>query len=137
MNSKPRWGGRAERSRDFARRQRCGTTPFRSFAAANARRTQFRPSSSPLALAELCVPTTAVIVEDVIGSNIVSTNIVALRRIESGACLAPGIVLGANRGLRAGGRHADTTGTFHRRHALLKAAGGELASRLWDLPAGN
>jgi len=90
-----------------------------------------------VALAELCIATTAVFVEDMISPNIVSTNIVAVRRIESGVCPAPGIVLGANRGGRAGGRHADTAGTFHRRHALLKAAGAELASRLWDLPAGN
>src|SRR6516225_8425662 len=36
-----------------------------------------------------------------------------------------------------GGRHADATGTFHRQHALLKAAAAELASRLWDLPSGE
>jgi hypothetical protein len=40
-------------------------------------------------LAELCVATIAVFVEDMIGLNIFSTNIVALRRIESCVCLAP------------------------------------------------
>jgi hypothetical protein len=47
------------------------------------------------------------------------------------------VLEGADLGARAGGRHADTTGTFHRQHALLKAAAVELASRLWDLPAGE
>jgi hypothetical protein len=87
-------------------------------------------------LAELCAATNAAFVEDMIGLNIVSTKLVALERIESSVCPAPGLPSrGANPGARAGGRHADTTGTFHRQHALLKAAAVELASRLWDLPA--
>ena len=137
INSKPRRYGSAERDRDFARCRRCGTRPFSSFAAANVRRAQFRSSSSPQALAELSVATNAVFVEDMIGLNMVPTNVVALRRIESSVCQAPGSFKGANLGARAGGRHADRAGTFHRQHALHKAAGSELASRLWDLPAGE
>jgi hypothetical protein len=86
-------------------------------------------------LAELCVATNAVFVEDMVGLNIVPTNVVAVRRIESSVCPAPASFKGANPGARAGGRHADTAGTFHRQHALHKAAGSELASRLWDLTA--
>ena len=138
INSKPRRDGSAERNRDFARCRRCGARPFSSFAAANVRRAQSRSSSSPQALAELCVAPNAVFVEDMIGGlNMVPTNVVALRRIESSVCQAPGSFKGANLGARAGGRHADTAGTFHRQHALHKAAGSELASRLWDLPAGE
>ena len=51
-------------------------------------------SSSPLALAELCAATNAVFVEDMIGLNIVSTNVVALQRIESSVCPAPETSLG-------------------------------------------
>ena len=109
--------------------------PFSSFAAANVRHARFRSSSSPQALAELCLATNAVFVEDMIGLNIFSTKLVALQRIESSIRPAPRSFKGANLGERAGGRHADTAGTFHRQHALLKAAGRELASRLWDLPA--
>jgi hypothetical protein len=59
---------------------------------------------------------------------------VALQRIESSVAWLPRYPFwGTNPGERAGGRHADTTGTFNRQHALLKAASGELASRLWDL----
>jgi hypothetical protein len=137
INSKPRRGGSARRGRDFARCRRCGAMALRGSAATNARRARSGSSSSPLALAELCAATNAVFVEDMIGLNIVSTNVVALRRIESSVCPAPGSSFkGADLGERAGGRHADTTGTFHRQHALHKAAAAELASRLWDLPAG-
>ena len=90
-----------------------------------------------MALAELCVAADAVSVEDMVGLDIFSTNVVALQRIESSVCPAPGSFKGANRGARAGGRHADATGTFHRQHALLKAGAAELASRLWDLPSGE
>jgi hypothetical protein len=74
-----------------------------------------------------------VFVEDMIGLNIFSTNIVALRRIESCVCLAPAssgepIVANAPEAV------TRTQGTFHRQHALLKAPAAELASRLWDLP---
>jgi hypothetical protein len=40
-------------------------------------------------LAELCVATNAVFVEDMIGLNIVPTNVVAVRRIESSVCPLP------------------------------------------------
>jgi hypothetical protein len=40
-------------------------------------------------LAELCAATNAAFVEDMIGLNIFSTNVVALRRIESSDCPAP------------------------------------------------
>jgi hypothetical protein len=86
-------------------------------------------------LAELCVATNAVFVEDMIGLNIFSTNVAADRKQR-----LPGsrIVLWEPIWhTRAGGRHADTTGTFHRQHALLTAGAAELASRLWDLPAGK
>ena len=126
-----------ERGRDFARCRQCGATPLSGFAAANARRARSGSSSSPLALAELCVAADAVSVEDMVGLNIFSTNVVALQRIESSVCPAPGSFKGANRGARPGGRHADATGTFHRQHALLKAGAAELASRLLDLPAGG
>jgi hypothetical protein len=106
--------------------------PFSGVAAANVRRARFRSSLSPQALPELCLATNAVFVEDMIGVNIFSTN--ALQRFESSVCQAP-VFEGAKFSARAGGRHADTTGTFHRQHALLKAARSELASRLWDLPA--
>jgi hypothetical protein len=136
INSKPRRDGSAQRGRDFARCRQCGATALRGFAATNARRARSGSSSSPLALAELCAATNAVFVEDMIAPNIVSTNVVALQRIESSVCPAPGSSFkGADPGERAGGRHADTTGTFHRQHALHKAAAAELASRLWDLPA--
>ena len=79
----------------------------------------------------------AVFVEDMINLNIFSTNTVAPQRTESSVCLAPRSFRGSRPGARAGGRHADTTGTFHRQHALLKAAACELASRLWDLPPGR
>jgi hypothetical protein len=41
-------------------------------------------------LAELCVAANAVSVEDMIGLNIFSTNVVALQRIESSVRPAPG-----------------------------------------------
>jgi hypothetical protein len=41
-------------------------------------------------LAELCVAADAVSVEDMVGLNIFSTNVVALQRIESSVCPAPG-----------------------------------------------
>jgi hypothetical protein len=86
-------------------------------------------------LAQLCVATNAAFIEDMIGLNIFPTNMVAVQRIESSVCPAPKSLEGANLGTRAGGHHADTTGTFHRQHPLLKAGRSELASRLWDLPA--
>jgi hypothetical protein len=46
-----------------------------------------------LALAELCVAADAVSVEDRVGLNIFSTNVVALQRIESSVCPAPGSYL--------------------------------------------
>lgn len=93
INSKPRRDGRVERGRDFARCRRCGATLPSGCAAVSARRARFRSSSSPLALAELCVATNAVFVEDMIGPNIFSTKVVALRRIESIVCPAPGSFL--------------------------------------------
>jgi hypothetical protein len=42
-------------------------------------------------LAKLCAATNAVLVEDMIGLNIVSTKLVALQRIESSVCPAPGL----------------------------------------------
>jgi len=111
------------------------------FAAGNARRARSGSSSSPLALAELRVAANTVSVEesveDMIGLNIFSTNVVGIAADRKAAfARLPDRLKGANRGARAGGRHADATGTFHRQHALLKAAAAELASRLWDLPAG-
>jgi hypothetical protein len=47
-------------------------------------------------LAELCVATNAVFVEDMIGLNIFSTNVMALQRIESSVCPAPGSFKGAD-----------------------------------------
>lgn len=138
INSKPRRDGSAERGRDFARCRRCGATPLSSFAAAKARRAWSGSPSSPLALAELFVAANAVSVEDMIGLNIFSTNVVALQRIESSVCPTPGNVFkGADRGARAGGRHADATGTFIVSTPFLKAGDAKLASRLWDLPAGS
>jgi hypothetical protein len=40
-------------------------------------------------LAELCVATNAVFVEDMVSLNIFSTNVVALQQIESSVCPAP------------------------------------------------
>src|SRR5262252_51693 len=142
INSKPRRDGSAERGRDFASWRQCGAMALRGLAATNVTRTRSGSPLSPLASAELCVATNAAFVEDMIGLNIFSTKTVAVQRIESSVCPAPGSSLrepivfeGADRGARTGGRHADTTGTFHRQHALHKAAAAELASRLWDLPA--
>ena len=89
INSKPRRDGSAERGRDFAKCRRCGATPLSGFAAAKARRARSRSSSSPVALAELCVAANAVSVGDMIGLNIFSTNVMALQRIESSVCPAP------------------------------------------------
>jgi hypothetical protein len=89
INSKPRRDGSAARGRDFARCRRCGATPLSGFAAAKARRARSGSSSSPLALAELCVAASAVSVEDMIGLNIFCTNVVALQRIESSVCPTP------------------------------------------------
>ena len=89
INSKPRRYCSAERGRDFAKCRRCGATPLSGFAAAKARRAWSRSSSSPVALAELCVAANAVSVGDMIGLNIFSTNVVALQRIESSVCPTP------------------------------------------------
>jgi hypothetical protein len=61
----------------------------------------------------------------------------APQRTESGVALASRFIAiwEADRTHAPEGRHADTTGTFHRQQVLLKAADAELASRLWDLPA--
>ena len=136
INSKPRRDGSAERGRDFAKCRRCGATPLSGFAAAKARRARSGSSSSPVALAELCVAANAVSVGDMIGLNIFSTNVVALQRIESSVCPTPATSLRGPMVARAGGRHADATGTFIVSTPFLKAGYAELASRLWYLPAG-
>jgi len=63
---------------------------LRGLAATNVTRTRSGSPLSPLASAELCVATNAVFVEDMIGLNIFSTKTVALQRIESSVCPAPG-----------------------------------------------
>jgi hypothetical protein len=105
--------------------------PFSSFAAANVRHARFRSSSSPQALAELCLATNAVFVEDMIGLNIFSTKLVALQRIESSVCPAPGSFKGANLGERAGGPHADTAGTFTVSMPFLRPQGAN-----WQVACG-
>jgi len=91
----------------------------------------------PIGLAELCAATSAVLGED----KLLRTSSPPTRgtaAVESRVALAPRLSLVGNRsGIRTGGRHADTTGTFTVNTLLLKAASAELASRLWDLPAGK
>jgi len=91
----------------------------------------------PIGLAELCAATSAVLGED----KLLRTSSPPTRgtaAVESRVALAPRLSLVGNRsGIRTGGRHADTTGTFTVNTLLLKAGSAELASHLWDLPAGR
>ena len=65
------------------------------------------------------------------------TNLVALQRIESSVCLAPIISFwGTTLGARAGAVTRTQPELFTVSTPFFKAAGGELASRLRDLPAG-
>ena len=90
----------------------------------------------PTGLAQLRVAKSAVFAEDVIVLNVFPTNFVALQRIESSVCLAPIIPFwGATLGARAGAVTRTQPELFTVSTPFFKAAGGELASRLWDLPA--
>jgi hypothetical protein len=78
-----------------------------------------------------------VFAEDLIVLNVFPTNFVALQRIESSVCLAPNhFVWGTTLGARAGAVTRTRPELFTVSTPFFKAAGGELASRLWDLPAG-
>jgi len=78
-----------------------------------------------------------VFAEDQIVLNVFPTNFVALQRIESSVCLAPIISFwGTALGARAGAVTRTQPELFTVSTPFFKAAGGELASRLWDLPAG-
>jgi hypothetical protein len=77
-----------------------------------------------------------VFAEDLIVLNVFPTNFVALQRIESSVCLAPIISFwAATLGARAGAVTRTQPELFTVSTPFFKAAGGELASRLWDLPA--
>jgi hypothetical protein len=77
-----------------------------------------------------------VFAEDLIVLNVFPTNFVALQRIESSVCLAPIISFwGTTLGARAGAVTRTQPELFTVSTPLFKAAGGELASRLWDLTA--
>jgi hypothetical protein len=69
----------------------------------------------PTGLAQLRVAKSAVFAEDLIVLDVFPTNFVALQRIEKRRL--PGshhLVLGSHTWRTRRGRHADTTGTFHR-----------------------
>jgi hypothetical protein len=77
-----------------------------------------------------------VFAEDLIVLNVFPTNFVALQRIESSVCLAPISFGGTTLGARAGAVTRTQPELFTVSTPFFKAADGELASRLWDLPAG-
>jgi hypothetical protein len=77
-----------------------------------------------------------VFAEDQIVLNVFPTNFVALQRIESSVCLAPIISFGETTlGARAGAVTRTQPELFTVSTPFFKAASGELASRLWVLPA--
>jgi hypothetical protein len=86
-------------------------------------------------LAELCVAANAVS-EDMIGLNILHERRGTAADRKQRLPDSRNVFEGADRGARAGGRHADATGTFIVSTPFLKAGEAKLASRLWDLPAG-